>query len=452
MATVESCLNKPLLYCRNAEGWFKAECKHFSSRADISLPMLLSAIFFGPRFQNLSFDRNIQLRPIGTDVRQPTSKSHDQSIKFRDEWLTSSANGDDPADLLLKEIEASIRNSDTATRYVVRFSGGLDSMGILLSLLSLVAPNRILAITYRSLNSSCNEDAVSASLICREFKIPHLILDLLPHHIFGEIESTVIPTLSSRYAAFSFYEYEREKIENITGGNHIVFDGHGGDHVFGERIPVKLISELLKQFRPLEAIRAAQNIARIEGINLLTALNRSRLEQNAFDVWVQRYLLEPSLLPTLDAPSSLYQERLSQLEEAIAQVAVSAIVDHHTNVHFPFVGKSMIRYGASLSVKRSFDSRVRRKQYRTSIEKKWGYPIIRTQKGHVTGAYQVALREKKTQIKSLIENGYLARRQILNTSALLTDIEASARGVGGLNSFVMRIITAELLLKNLGQS
>ncbi|MCW2292386.1 asparagine synthetase B (glutamine-hydrolyzing) [Pseudomonas sp. BIGb0408] len=452
MTTVKSCLNEPMLYCKNDNFWFEAEDKYLGSPADMSLSRLLSAIFLGPKFQNLSFDKNMLLRPTGTVVSPLTSEFHDQSIKFQDAWLTPPTNDDDPADLLFKNIEASIQNSDIATRYVVRFSGGLDSMGILLSLLSMVAPSKILAVTYRSLNSSCNEDIENASLMCRELKIPHMILDLLPTHIFREIEINALPILSSRYASISFYEYERRRIENVTGGNHIVFDGHGGDHVFGERIPVRVISQLLKELRPLEAIRTAKNMARMEGLNLFTTMNRKRLEQNAFDASVKRYLLEPSLLPKIEIPCSLYQERIDHLEEAVAQVAVSSVVDRYTNVHFPFVGKSMIRYGANLCIERSFDSQVRRKQYRDAIEKKWSYPIKRIQKGHVTGAYQVALRERKLQIKSLIEQGYLARRKILNTSALLTDVEASSRGVGGLNSFVMRIITAELLLKKLGQS
>lgn len=137
----------------------------------------------------------------------------------------------DPAEILFQSV-SEVVNRNQGGYFVVCLSGGMDSTGILLSLMEAVDVSRIIAITYRYLMGTSNQDEVSARHLCKIFGIRQIIIDFEPHSLFHRLPSPVPPVLNMRTINFKVYEEERKRIGSICGDNYTLFDGHGGTMYF----------------------------------------------------------------------------------------------------------------------------------------------------------------------------------------------------------------------------
>ncbi|EJA6066887.1 7-cyano-7-deazaguanine synthase, partial [Salmonella enterica] len=181
--------------------------------------------------------------------------------------MTSHESTDSPAEMLYQSVSDVVTQSH-ASHFIIRLSGGLDSTGILLALIESVDTNKIIALTYSYNTGSSNEDEKAAKKLCTEYGIKLITVEYEPHLLFQKLDTPVSPVLNMRVINHKMYEKEINLIKNNCDGNFVIFDGHGGDHVFCERIPPSLPKELFLSAHPVKAIRALLRMSRNYGCSI----------------------------------------------------------------------------------------------------------------------------------------------------------------------------------------
>ncbi|ELE9461278.1 7-cyano-7-deazaguanine synthase [Salmonella enterica] len=434
---------------KKSNGWIYASLEEaISSPVRVDFESLISQIIFGRSAGKTSLLHDVECIVPGFSFKINQTSNNSLVTEFFEweDFLTSHESTDSPAEMLYQFVSDVVTQSN-ASHFIIRLSGGLDSTGILLALIESVDTNKIIALTYSYKTGSSNEDEKAAKKLCAEYGIKLIIVEYEPHLLFHKLDTPVSPVLNMRVINHKMYEKEINLIKNNCDGNFVIFDGHGGDHVFCERIPPSLPKELFLSAHPVKAIKALLRMSRIYGCSIKDILYMQTSETKSIFKEAYSFFLPQALSHIKTMNKTILDDRKSVLSDAIIDNSTAMTLETSVYDVFPFTNAEMIHYGFNLKIEDSFNSIHRRLQYRKSIQKRFNFRFTRRDKGHITGAYQEALKINKKRVLGLIKNGQFASHNMIDISKIENAIETASRGVGGLSSVIIRIIAAEIILE-----
>ncbi len=429
-------------------GWSENELKNiFDLPVEVDCDSLLNNIIFGRNEKKTSLVHGVEcIAPgWGYTVGGSLQDSHVNEL-FDWEYITQGNVNDDPAGILNDIISDSVSVFKNGV-FVIRLSGGLDSTGILLALMESVEVSRIIAVTYSYRMGSSNEDEFITRELCRKYNIKLIILEFEPNNIFQKIEHPVPPVLNMRVINYKIHENEKELIRQICGDDFLIFDGHGGDHVFGEKIPPMLPAELFYRGKLFKSAKVLSNMARLYGLSLKDiALMQKNTLMGVLDE-ARRFFNEDALLNLNIRNKCVAEDRKSLLLDAIQDNKLVKTSGNNKYEIFPFTDVRMIRYGLNLDIVSSFNAHHKRIQYRNAIRDRYGFTFTRRDKGHITGVYQSAISINKSRLTHLVKNGRLSKAGLIKVASVCEAMEIAARGIGGVSHILVKIIAAELIFE-----
>lgn len=429
-------------------GWIEEKLSTILSQSPhIDFEPLITGIVFGRSEGKTSLFKKLECIIPGYSFKI-NDMSNGSSVSEFVDWsvISDEKIPCDPADILFQSV-SEVVNKKYGGYFVVRLSGGMDSTGILLALMESVDVSRIIAVTYRHVMGTSNEDEISARYLCKIFGIRQIIIDFEPHTLFHRLSSPVAPVLNMRTINFKVYEEERKRIRCICGDNYLLLDGHGGDHVFCEKIPFGMVKELFFQGRIFTSCRKLLQIARLHGISMKDILFMHGNNTNYLLSEAQCYFSSDVIKHLHCNKKTVSEERKSVLQEAILDNGTSLTLSFTENDIYPFTDKRMIGYGLKLSAEESFNTTSKRLQYRKSINDRYKFVFTRKDKGHITGAYQSALSVNKKRVINLLRHGQFVKHGLLNLEGAELAIETASHGIGGVSFMLIKLIAAEIIFE-----
>lgn len=171
----------------------------------IDFEPLISGIVFGRTEGKTSLLKNVECIVPGCSFEIDHTHNGSSVSEYID-WNTISCKTlpHDPAEILFETV-SEVVNRNQGGYFVVRLSGGMDSTGILLSLMESVDVSRIIAVTYRYIMGTSNEDEISVRHLCKIFGIKQIMIDFKPHSLFHRLPSPLPPVLNMRTINFKVY-------------------------------------------------------------------------------------------------------------------------------------------------------------------------------------------------------------------------------------------------------
>ncbi|MDH2534919.1 asparagine synthase-related protein [Acinetobacter baumannii] len=318
----------------------------------------------------------------------------------------------------------------TEQNIAISFSGGLDSTAIIFTIKEKFPYKNIVAFTWKNKGSS-NEDLKHAISICNDLSIQLIILEIKPEHLLQELdkEKHVIPTYPSTYlASLNFVEYYVTQLDKYFKGQRFtIINGHGGDHIFFETIPLNLLN-----------FDFIINWNKIKDYSLLYSDNYFKL-------------IKSILLNTFNINSKISFEnfRKKLVDEAKFQTSTTFIkLPEHINIFFPFVTPEMITCGENYSLFDSFNEKFTRIHFRNSFYNKFNsQKFFRINKGHMTGAYQRSIKLNYEKFEKILDSSFIFEKKILDKRFLINHMKLSSIGVNGITPQLINLLMLEMIMK-----
>lgn len=370
-----------------------------------------------------------------------------ENIEFE---LHSIACDFDPMEILSREIKQRAE-IDNASSINISFSGGCDSLGLLAAARS-IGSYPVTAVTWTYDGGSAHEDLVAARDFTSALDIRHLIVDIDPAHIFAPLDKNELtPNVSTSGAFHRFKKIFNSYILEEIGPDTLMLNGHGGDHLYMEPVPIEVIFDVYRQFGWRSAGLTLRNLTFLYGENYFRLLNKfirqrkNKIAQLKF-FFNQKEFEKYTWKNTKEKNKTAKQIHKERIRQAIYQNSTSS-VDRRLLLATPFTSPSIIASVWNKHPIEFFDHQKTRIPFKNSMRSFDESKLLRKSiKGHITGAFQQALKTKKHEISQMVTDGLLNSRRILNTTNVLNGIDASAQGYGGLNPILLKIICFELMM------
>ena len=352
----------------------------------------------------------------------------------------------DPIEILVDNIKRILSNKNTKC-VAVRFSGGVDSTALLLIAIELLGKDNVLAVTWTNNSGSAHMDKTYAASFCKNLGVKNIQLDFSEEFFFGEPKSSILPIIKTGYILDRFYFYESEMIKTHFPECNLIMDGHGGDHVFLDPVPVEILKTIFKENGIKGLSKAARSFRLLYGSSISRHIyTRMRgaafYKKNTLNYFSGKAL---SIAKINLKRKEFINSHLTYLREAIFHNSTNPSHPELIDVSHPFTTKDMIAYGVSLDVSTLFDESTTRIPFRKAIHARYGEHRLRKDKGHITGAYQRALAKHSTGIDKIISNGSLVKNEYLNLDKFNLSMRLHASGINGCDPAILKIILFELM-------
>lgn len=342
------------------------------------------------------------------------------------------------------------QHATSGRRAVICLSGGRDSTA-LAHVVHRALPRASAAVTWRYRQGASHDDELAASTQAANLGIPHVPFNLEPSSIYAEPSGEALrPTIST---STTFYESMRRMISTCVatfGQGTILFNGHGGDHLYLDPPPYEAIPSLIKQGKLSKAWHTAQALRTLTGQSFFQAhLNNRAAKANSARLWSQTLSYKHATAQQEEKRISLTEvKRIHQqrIMEAVYQNSTSeqGLADH---LRYPFTDPSTIACVWDAPCEALFDASRTRIPFQESFNRYTGSSaLLRRDKGDVTGVFQSALAQKFDWLRHLIANGTLARRGLIKPDAIVRIMERNSLGIGGIEPLLNRIIAFELMV------
>nr|WP_225927475.1 asparagine synthase-related protein [Pseudomonas ekonensis] len=355
---------------------------------------------------------------------------------------------EDPFELITAHISEVHKNNNNG-KIVVRFSGGVDSTCLLLAAIEVAGKDHVIAITWLDDKCSANEDKNTSIALCNSMNVKHLLFKLEPQDFFQNINPTDHFCINPSMASDQVFKNERDFISSRLGDEYIILDGHGGDHLFLDPIPTIAFQHPIREKRLLKGIEVATTISRLTGSSIYETLTHNRNQRaNETDRLNYFFNIQISSQPKQEPPKTLVDEHVQAIAQAISQNSTDSTLKKPGNIFYPFTSKIMIEYALTQDPYTMFNERDTRAPLKLAIRKKYPWIQLRSDKGHITGAYQKALKLHQTAILNKIRNSWLAQQNIINMPNIERSITHSTMGLGGIEKNLLKIICACLIKAN----
>ncbi|WP_332761595.1 asparagine synthase-related protein [Pseudomonas koreensis] len=354
----------------------------------------------------------------------------------------------DPFELIIDYIaKEHIKNKHE--KLVVRFSGGVDSTCLLLAAIEVAGKDHVTAITWFDEKCSANNDKNTATALCKTLEVNHILFKLEPEDFFQEVNPTDHFHISSSMASEQVFKKERDFILSQLGDEFIVLDGHGGDHLFLDPVPSAAFQHLIREKRFFKGFSIAATISKLTGSNLYQTLTQNRRKQNN-EADQLSYFFNTKCLPQRKAikSKSLAEEHVQAIAQAVFQNSMSSTLNKFGNIIYPFTSQKIIEYVLTQDPYSMFDESETRLPLKRAFRKKYPHILLRRDKGHITGAYQKALKFHQKDIISKLRSSWMSQEDIINMPNIENSINRSALGFGGVEKNLLNIICASLIKKS----
>ncbi|WP_277761389.1 asparagine synthase-related protein [Pseudomonas sp. A34-9] len=387
----------------------------------------------------------IMLPPSHTytyDTKLKTSTIETNLTHFQDQPLFANQ---DPFELIIDYI-AKEHNKNNYRKLVVRFSGGVDSTCLLLAAIEVAGKDHVTAITWFDEKSSANNDRNTATVLCNTLDVNHILFKLEPEDFFQDVNPADHFHINSSMASEQVFKKERDFIFSQLGDEYIVLDGHGGDHLFLDPVPVVAFQHLIREKRFFKGFNIAATISKLTGSNLYQTLTQNRRQRNN-ETDQLSYFFNSQFLPRRGAekPKSLAEEHVQAIAQAVFQNAISSTLNKFANIIYPFTSQKIIEYALTQDPYSMFDENETRLPIKRAFRKKHPNILLRRDKGHIKGAYQKALKFHQKNIISKLRSSWMSRENIINMPNIENSINRSAMGFGGIEKYLLQIICASLI-------
>lgn len=336
---------------------------------------------------------------------------------------------DEFAHILIQEIAEKARCVD---RVVVRFSGGVDSTAVLLS--SIVACSKpVTTLTWAYARSSSGRDAQLASSTSAQLGVAHQHYEIDARDIFlPPVQEAIPPNLSS---AVAFHGVMRRLYSHVSttypNERVLILHGHGGDHLFLDPVSPLVLFDALKDKGLSFALKRLHAFSRLTGQNIWSAAKAA--SRPGFH----------ALALSNGRPGRERHEEL--ISEALFQNTYQPSVPDGLLVGSPFTCERMIRKASSIASYEFFDKKEARVPLKQSLRARHpNCPILRSDKGHITAAFQAALKYQGTDMLNRVCKGQLVQLGLVDSRWLAKQWQLSSMGVGGLDFRLMQAICGQL--------
>ncbi len=408
---------------------------------------ILRQISFEEKITTSSYWENCLLLPPGCTYTHDQKNNTDNiKINFPHQESIDSNETPDPFNILLTCIaEEHQRNGHC--KIVVRLSGGVDSTCLLLAAIEIAGADNIIAITWTDEKSSSNNDRNAATALCRKLNVKQLLFKFEPHYLFQSIEPGDHLFLHAGMASDKVFEKEREFLNYKLNEDYIVLDGHGGDHLFLDPVPAAAFHDLLRNKNFFQAVKIAAMVAKLSGASLYETMVSERKQRNHENLLRNHFLnvkTPPSL--NIEQPKNLSDEHIQAVAQALCQNASSLFSNKQKiKVVYPFTTKRMVDYVLKQNPYDMFNHHEVRVPLKKSVKIKYSDIPLRSDKGHITGAYQRALRLHEEKILSSLRGSWLAKERLINVPNIEKALKRSMMGIGGMEKLLIKVICASLI-------
>lgn len=320
----------------------------------------------------------------------------------------------------------------TEQNIAISFSGGLDSTAIIFTVKEKFPDKNIVAFTWTN-DGSSNEDLKHAKSICNDLSIQLIILEIKPEYLLQEInkEKHIIPTYPSTYlASLNFVEYYVAQLDKyFKGQSFTIINGHGGDHIFFENIPLNLLN-----------FHFIVNWNKLNDYSSLYSDNYFKLIKSIF---LNSFNIKNNI--------SFDEFRKKLASEAKFQTSTTFIkLPEHINIFFPFVTPEMISCGENYSLFDTFSNKFTRIHFRNSFYKKFNSKnFFRINKGHMTGAYQKSIKMNYTRFERIINTSFIFEKNFLDKKTIIDNMKLSSIGVNGIAPQLINLLILEMMIKEI---
>lgn len=351
---------------------------------------------------------------------------------------------EDPAAIL----EELLQQEALTERFGVAFSGGCDSTALLYAAAAVYGVEQPVACTWYFPGGSAHDDAKIASAIADELGVEHFSLTLSEDLLFRPIQRP-LPASPSTALAFQAVIYQlaeelsiRTKTQPVT-----ILDGHGGDQIFLDPVPVATLRSTLRN-QPSAFARKLRHYAQLYSVSYIRVL---------------RAIMKPSPNPVNkllrdEVSASFRQDRPSLsaarnpirhawMQDAISENSYRVICDERAQYLRPFTQYEMLRYALSFPTEELYDKDHTRLPFRQKVAEHYNTTaVFRRRKGSVTGAFQKALWNNKAYLEPLVLDGQLGQWGLINHKNFREVYNRTALGCGGFDYDLLKLLTTALLI------
>jgi hypothetical protein len=146
-----------------------------------------------------------------------------------------------------------------------------------------------------------------------------------------------------------------------------------------------------------------------------------------------------------EKPKSLVEEHVQAITQAVFQNSISSTLNKFNNIIFPFTSQKIIEYALTQNPYSMFNESETRLPIKRAFRKKHPNILLRRDKGHITGAYQKALKLHQKDIIKKLRSSWMTQENIINMPNIENSINRSAMGFGGVEKNLLKIICASLI-------
>lgn len=356
----------------------------------------------------------------------------------------SNASGD-PAAIL----EGLLQQEALTERFGIAFSGGCDSTSLIYAAAAVYGVEQPVACTWYFPSGSAHDDAKIASAIADELGIEHFSLTLSEDLLFRPIQRP-LPAAPSTALAFQAVIYQlaeelsiRTKTRPVT-----ILDGHGGDQIFLDPVPVATLRDTLLS-QPSAFARKLRHYAQLYSVSYIRVLRAiMKSSPNPVNKFLRDEVIasfcqdRPSLTVARNEPI-----RRAWMQDAINENSYRVICDERAQYLRPFTQDKMLRYALSLPTEALYDKNHTRLPFRQKVAKHYNTSaVFRRRKGSVTGAFQKALWANRAYLEPLVLEGQLAQWGLIDRERFRDVYNQTALGCGGFDHDLFKLLTTALLL------
>lgn len=356
---------------------------------------------------------------------------------------------DNCIDLLARDIEATCANNG---KIAIHLSGGLDSTCLLLAASSVLPKENIVAVTWYDEYGSSHNDKKFAAALTDRLGIQHIISKVREDDIFSVGDDDLLwPDMTTAAAFHGYLARESRELERDHGVK-IILNGHGGDHLFFDPVDqrglidavkvggFKLFTRKLIEFSRLYSLDMFQSVRTLKQCLIAGGSSSTNIEVAYGDGIMEDGRLYSKGMPGKTRHLGMIREAIYQ-NSSLAIPATSNVVMLH-----PFTMPRMLGMVANTNVFDLFSGHATRIPMRRAISEFLpdGF-TLRNDKGHLTGVYQRALRNKREKIINLLVDGRLAQAKLIDSKSVIHNINLAASGIGGINEFLTKIIPFEMM-------
>ncbi|WP_386079090.1 asparagine synthase-related protein [Vreelandella sp. F11] len=345
-------------------------------------------------------------------------------------------------------LEELLQQEALTERFGVAFSGGCDSTSLLYAAAAVYGVEQPVACTWYFPGGSAHDDAKIASAIANELGVEHFSLTLSEDLLFRPIQGP-LPAAPSTALAFQAVIYQlaeelsiRTKTRPVT-----ILDGHGGDQIFLDPVPVATLRSTLRS-QPSAFPRKLKHYAQLYSVSYIRVLREiMKAPPNPVNKFLRK---EVSAGFRQDHPSLTARNepiRRAWMQDAISENSYRIICDERAKYLRPFTQDEMLRYALSLPTDALYDKNHTRLPFRQKVAKHYNTnAVFRRRKGSVTGAFQKTLWNDRAYLEPLVLEGQLAQWGLIDRERFREVYNQTALGCGGFDYDLFKLLTTALLL------